>query len=521
MLSRFSHTVLLIVSIAGAVVAPFSSGFAQTTPAPGPLRVHPTNPRYFVDPQGNAVYLSGSHVWNNLQDGNGIAFDYNAYLNLIKNSNQNFIRLHVSETPRADLGVNPAPGWNGTSPWYQSADPLPYSRTGTGTAADGLPKFDLYRWNQTYFDRLRARVVAARDRGIYVGIMLFNAWTALNRVDVYPGRKTWRYHPFHADNNTNGVSGDPNGNGVGEETHTLQLAAVTQIQEAYVRKVIDTVNDLDNVIYEISHEDAQSDPAWQYHLINTIKTYESTKPKQHPVGMTGSPQIDATVLLNQPGSWTSFAAQAYNNPADPYAGDPPATTGARISLLDTDHIGYSIFRDNAPFTRAWVWKSFLRGHHTLLMEDLGAYSGWIAGRSAMGHTRSYAIRMNLGTMTPQNSLSTTGYCLASIGNEYLVYQDGSGAFSVNLATNAYTYEWFNPATGTVAATGTVGATGGNQAFTLLFKGLRSSTLRHRELSHQPHHLKKLRRPRRPIVPLRIFPEFRVNGAGTTKTPRDA
>ena len=34
----------------------------------GPLRVHPSNPRYFADGSGKAVYLTGAHTWNNLVD---------------------------------------------------------------------------------------------------------------------------------------------------------------------------------------------------------------------------------------------------------------------------------------------------------------------------------------------------------------------------------------------------------------------------------------------------------------------
>jgi hypothetical protein len=33
---------------------------------------------------------------------------------------------------------------------------------------DEKPKFDLTRFNPEYFDRLRARIKAAGDRGIYV-----------------------------------------------------------------------------------------------------------------------------------------------------------------------------------------------------------------------------------------------------------------------------------------------------------------------------------------------------------------
>lgn len=36
--------------------------------ARGPLKVHPTNPRYFTDGSGKAVYLAGSHNWANLVD---------------------------------------------------------------------------------------------------------------------------------------------------------------------------------------------------------------------------------------------------------------------------------------------------------------------------------------------------------------------------------------------------------------------------------------------------------------------
>ena len=30
----------------------------------GPLRVHPANGRYFTDASGRAIYLTGSHTWD-------------------------------------------------------------------------------------------------------------------------------------------------------------------------------------------------------------------------------------------------------------------------------------------------------------------------------------------------------------------------------------------------------------------------------------------------------------------------
>jgi hypothetical protein len=88
----------------------------------------------------------------------------------------------------------------------------------------------------------------------------------------------------------------------------------------------------------------------------------------------------------------------------------------------------------------------------------------------VGHTRTYANKMNLAAMTPQGELSTTGYCLANAGHEYLVYQPRTREFSVNLTASNYSFEWFNPTMGSVASTGSVKAAGGNQAFTPPFSG---------------------------------------------------
>ena len=42
--------------------------------------------------------------------------------------------------------------------------------------------------------------------------------------------QSWVYHPFNRVNNINGIDGDPNGDGEGTETHTLQIPAVTKLQ---------------------------------------------------------------------------------------------------------------------------------------------------------------------------------------------------------------------------------------------------------------------------------------------------
>lgn len=327
-------------------------------PATGPLKVHPANSRYFTDGSGRAVYLTGSHHWNNLVDSGVIGqplriFDYKRYLDFLSSHNHNFMRMWAIE--------------GGESREY--AEPLPYVRTGPGMALDGKPKFNLHEFNQAYFDRLRSRVIAAGERGIYVSIMLFNGWSIYDHRHGNP----WPLHPFNQANNVNEVNGDPNGDGEGKELQTLHFRPITALQEAYVRKIVDTVNDLDNVLYEITNETAIFSKDWQYHMIQFIHDYEATKPKQHPVGMTsfaGSQAERGTgrlleALWSSAAEWISPCSDGAVN----YATNPPSASGKKVVLIDTDHI-FGMGGDHS-----WVWKTFTRGLNPIYMDPLDELSG--------------------------------------------------------------------------------------------------------------------------------------------------
>ena len=155
-------------------------------------------------------------------------------------------------------------------------------------------------------------------------------------------------------------------------------------------------------------------------------------------------------------------------------------------LTDTDH-SYNwrfLKSDGQSAQQAWVWENFTLGNSTLFMDPyLVVWPGrnapgattvdpyWEVLRNALGRTRIYAQKMNLAAMTPQGSLSSTGFCLANPGSEYLIYQPVSGAsFNVTLPAGTYSYEWYNPSSGAVAATGFVTASSGNLSFTPPFSG---------------------------------------------------
>ena len=433
----------------------------------GPLRVCKQNPRYFADNTDKAIYLTGSHVWHSLKDigDTDLPFDYEAYLDLLNNHNHNFMRLWTWEFPQYMLEGK-----------IFTSSPHAWTRSGSENALDGKPKFDFTSFNESYFTRLRNRVEAAADRDIYISVMLFEGW------GLHASQEPWCRdgHPFCKHNNINNIDGDPDDTGRLLDTHTLKHPSITAIQETYVKKVIDTVNDLDNILYEISNETGAYSVEWQYHFMDFIRDYETQKPKQHPIGMTfpharGDAGTNAD-LFNSPADWIS------PNPEGGYRNDPPDTQGTKVILNDTDHLW------GLGCEPGWVWKSFTRGLNPILMDPIQPFPGiddhpnwgainqpdhplWEPNRKQMGNTRRFAERLDLCNTIPHPELASTQYCLANPGVEYLIYLPESEDVTVDLsaASGTLRLEWFSVENSTLIEIGM--ALGGNtHTFTPPFNG---------------------------------------------------
>ena len=470
---------LRIGQTAVLVMACLFQAWASAAPATGPLRTLDANPRYFTDRSGKVIYLTGSHTWANFATDMGrekpVPLDYDGYLDFLVAHNHNFFRGWLWDVPYSVQGPNGGPFHWGPQPWL---------RTGPGLATDGQPKFDLSAFNQAYFDRIRSRVIAAGERGIYVAIMLFQGYAWKQNRSNTDG------FPYDGRNNINAVDGGP-----GHAAATLEFPAVTAVQEAYVRKVIDTVNDLDNVLYEIANEANAHSTAWQYHLIDFIHAYQATKPKRHPVGMTAHlrGKVRLQELFSSHADWISPSCE------DGYIKDPPVAPGSKVVIVDSDH-GYTwkpLKRDGPALHQVWVWKNFLRGYQLLFMDPYLArtegtaigrndpegthpdepYFGlkpdpyWEPMRAAMGRARLYAAKIDLAAAVPRPELASTGYCLAQPGVEYLVYNPGPATeFTVTLTAGRYDFEWYDPTAGKVAGTGRFTVQEGVRPFTAPFSG---------------------------------------------------
>jgi len=418
--------------------------------ATGPLRVHPKNPRYFTDASGQAIYLAGHQSFVDLQDnsfnkefirGGQRRLDWAAYLDFLSEHRFNYLRSWIiwSTGSGSMASVNQA-----------IASPMPYRRVeGKGKARDGGDKFDLYQFDEQFFQRMRTRCEGLQQRGIYVSIMLFEVYGFLEGESCgQPPQTLWDGNVFNRVNNVNDVHTDDDGDGKGIEFFYTQDERVLELQRAYVRKVIDTVNHLDNVFYEIANE--LHAPDWQYRMIEFIKDHERDKPKHHLVLMSPGGQTRAgqwqpmprKVLVSSPadcfavaGSWDSGA---YSRK------DPPANNAGKPAIVDMDHV--------SPGSNdiGFVWSAFTRGYHFNLYDQPfespdSEGPDWQGVRRNIGRTVTYAGQMDLANAAPRGDLASTGFCLAKPGEQYVVYQPTGEPFEISglQPGRRYRVEWYD------------------------------------------------------------------------------
>jgi hypothetical protein len=295
-------------------------------------------------------------------------------------------------------------------------------------------------------------------------------------------------HPFHASNNVNGI-------GIQSilDYQVLPLdPEVQEFQEAYIRKVVDTIHDLPNVLYEVANESSGGGSVdegfaaalglsgtpewgdsteWQYWVIDLVRRYaEERGYDPHPIGMTMQFPVKDQTRVNDPlfqsgADWISpgyddqiFASgghpMAPDSPQSRWLEDPPAADGRKVIITDTDH--YAPGRGDA----LWAWKSFIRGHHPILMDfgiiggvdppnrpagDPMSFEAFEMARWAMGDTARLAEQLNLIAMGPRSELSSTGFVLANEGREYVVLEPtgSTDPLTVTLEPGTYEAEWFS------------------------------------------------------------------------------
>lgn len=225
-----------------------------------PIALHPDNPHYFLwRGKPTVLITSGEHYGAVLN----LDFDYAKYLDTLARDKLNLTRTfaggaYVEPQGAFHIARNtlaPAPG----------RFLAPFARSEQAGFAGGGNRFDLSRWDEAYFTRLRDFVRYASKRRVVVEMNLF--------CPFYEEAQ-WLLSPFSTNNNINHLGRVARTNVYTLDRHGGLLA----VQERMVRKIVEELCRFDNVYYEICNEPYFGGVTmeWQHHIADVVLAAQSS-----------------------------------------------------------------------------------------------------------------------------------------------------------------------------------------------------------------------------------------------------
>jgi hypothetical protein len=458
-LGRWQHAGRWSCIWLGLSMAVGASGYSQSSSSQAsPIRLHPENPHYFLF-RGKPTVLatSGEHYGAVLNPD----FDYVTYLNTLQAKGFNLTRV-FNGTYYEEAKSNPLMGDQNTlapgpgrylAPWARSSKPGFYA---------GGNKFDLDKWDEAYFHRLKDFVREAGKRGIVVELTLFSSTHDAPH---------WVPSLFQGGNNINGI-----GATYTNFFNSLLDPPLVKRADALVQKTVTELNAFDNVYYEICQECYLSDTRahdWQNHLIDTLVKTEANLPAKHMIAWNYA--AVSTQLANP-----NPAVSIFNF----HYAFPPVTVG--LNYRFDRAIAFDQTRDEASAMdrRRQAWAFMLSGgavyNHLdwsfTLDDPAGSEKRMPPGkryngeeiRSQLKILKDFIHSFNLIRMRPNNALiegvpeGTSVYAMVDPGAAYAVYlMNGTEAtLSLEIGAGRYRVEWLNPRTGAIDKAQDLGHDGG-------------------------------------------------------------
>ena len=408
-----------------------------------PFSLHPDNPHYFLFRDRPTVLVTSAEHYGAVLNAD---FDYVRYLEALAAAGLNHTRTFVGAycEPQGAFGIErntlaPAPG-RFVSPWARSASP---------GYANGGNRFDLDRWDEAYFVRLRDFIQQAGRRGIVVEVNLFCPFYR---------EEMWDLSPMKASNNVNGV-----GDVAREEAYTLDRhGGLLSVQETMVRKVVDELRAFDNLFYEVMNEPYARDvpSAWQARIVEILIDAQG-QAERHLISLNvANRKADARELLSMM---------------------PPETVALNHDLglaIGDNETGFAGQDDFTYRREAWAFLhaggalfnhldySFAVGHEdgTYDYPETQPGGGSANLRASLAALRQFIESFDFVRMAPMAPDRLTGhpdgvaaFGLQEPGRQLAVYlcrtDEPSTATSVDLTlqwpAGRYGVEWVEPESGTV------------------------------------------------------------------------
>ena len=450
-LTVFACTVLFSAAVYAVALPTVSPEIVK------PIQLHPDNPHYFLwRGKPTVLITSGEHYGAVLNR----AFDYKKYLKTLESLGFNLTRTFSGAycEPSGAFRIQ-----NNTLAPAKGQLICPWARSNEPGYANGGNKFDLTKWDNAYFKRLRNFVSEAGKRGVVVEVVLF---CPFYEDDM------WKLSLMNAANNINGI-----GKINRTEVYTLKYPKLLTVQDAMVCEIVEQLRDFDNVYYEICNEPYFGGVTleWQNHIAETIAKAEANLKAKHLIAQNIANKYKKITNPNPRVSIFNFHyAKPPNTVTDNYglnkvigddetgfAGSEPKPY--RLEGWDFIIAGGAVY-DNLDF-------SFTVGHEDGTAEINAPGGGGAVLHKQLRILRDFINSFDFIRMKPDNSVikggipdKATARVLVEKGRAYAIYiNGGNGANLVlELPAGKYRAEWLNTKTGKIDKNETFEHTGDNR-----------------------------------------------------------
>ena len=390
----------------------------------------------------------------------------------------------------------------------------PWARSGQGRAWDGLSKYDLTRYNDWYFQRLKQFADLCDRKGT---ILFHNCYMQHALLEQQAHYVDFPWRPVNCLQATGLPDHIPAANAFYDISHPVRR----KLHRAYLRHCLDVLGGNSHVVFLCSEEYTGPLAFMRFWLDTLLQWKKETGHRVH-IGLSATKDVEDAILAKPKyadaidtvdlRSWwyrpdgTLFAPRGGREIPGRYTGafDPRWLGGTLaqtrqytdrgLGRLDTTTT-VQVHRQIREYRARYPQKALL---HQLPVDRQQAWAMLMAGGSMFIGQMPYPgkqdppdyispeicrviqptydfIRQRLATalprMTPRNLLTeadATTWCLADPGRTYLVYALKGGRFVLDLTTarGPFAARWFDPRTGklTPARGGHVSG-GGPVAFT--------------------------------------------------------
>jgi len=445
------------ISVLGLLILLMNNLHAQ------PVSLHPVNQHYFLFKGKPTVLVASTEHYGSVVNPD---FNFVKYLETIRGIGLNHTRMwcgdYIEVIGDFCMGSNTSAPLSGKflAPWARSNEP--------GFAAGGN-KFDLDKWNPDYFTRLHVFMKKAEEQGIVVEVMLFF---------VGPN---WKLLPMNPANNINNTTNIP-----GIDYLTLNNGNILDYQKKFCLKIINELNQYDNIIFNIANEpwfNNQEHPGfasparketkeWIQQVSEWIVNEEKKLPKQHILSVDYSNEGSKIPETELQTYWKNISV--FNHHYDKEAESVKLNYGIKRALSFNET---GILPVSTPLYRIQGWQYLMSGgalyNHLdfsfqVGYEDGNGTSEFICNTYKAGTDKNIKYEMasllrffnsiDFVNMRPTDQFFTyywgnqTVCALENPGKEYAAYIHGGsneGALGIQLLPGSYEMFWITPSKGNI------------------------------------------------------------------------